>query len=209
MASVTYLICEFKQGHSSAFGVLFGRFFDYPADLARRRLRRERPMAQDGEDIAQLVFWELHRSVRQHRPMGEALCDKASLLTTLAALTRQQVRRQRRDHTRHRRDCRKSLLATDLPARRDMDPLDALLGSAAGHWQREIESGETMEQLLVLLPSDKHRTLVRLVARGHSSREIARELNCNVRTVERHVIAIRTIWQNHPAGRAFLSRCPE
>jgi DNA-directed RNA polymerase specialized sigma24 family protein len=208
MSSVTYLIGQFKQGQSSAFGVLFGRFFAYPVDLARRRLRGESTLPLDGEDIAQMVFWELHRAVRQHRPMGERLSDTASLLTTLASLTRQQVRRQRRDHTRQCRDCRKSRLAADLPVRGDTDPFAAILDPGASHRHGEIECRETIEQLLVLLPSAKHRTLVRLLSGGHSIPEIARELHRSVRTVERYVIEIRTLCQSHAAGQAFLRQCP-
>lgn len=164
-------------------------------------------MPQDGEDIAQLVFWELYRSVRRRGRMAEQLCDTASLLKTLATLTRQQVRRQRRDYTRQHRDCRKSRLAADLQTHGNMDLLDAVLGPAMANRQREIEFRETIEQLLVPLPSDKHRTLVRLVCRGHSIPEIAGELHRSVRTIERYVIEIRTIWQSLPAGQGFLSRC--
>jgi DNA-directed RNA polymerase specialized sigma24 family protein len=180
--------------------VLFGRFFSYPVDLARRRLRGDRPIPLDGEDIAQLVFLELYRSVRQQRPLGNRLCDSASLLTSLATLTCQQVRRQWRDHTRQCRDVRQLRLAADLPAIGDTDPLHEIFDQAALRWLREIESQETIEQLLVLLPSDKHRILVRLLSRGHSILEIAHELHRSVRAVERYVIEIRAIWQSRQAG---------
>src|ERR1700722_4663939 len=138
MASVTLLIGQFKQGSSSAFGLLFGRFLNYPVDLAQRRLKRGSRIPQDDDDIAQLVFWELYRSVRQHSPLRQRLCDTPSLLTPLATLPRQQVRRQWRDHTRQCRDVRLSRLATGLSAHEDTDPLDDTLYPAAFRWLRDI-----------------------------------------------------------------------
>jgi DNA-directed RNA polymerase specialized sigma24 family protein len=207
MASVTLLIGQFKQGRSSAFGILFGRFLNYPVDLARRHLKWRSRIPQDDDDIAQLVFWELYRSVRRHGRLGQRLCDTPSLLTTLATLTRQQIRREWRDHTRQCRDVRLSRLATDLSAKEDADPLDDALDPAAFRWLREIESQETMEQLLALLPSARYRTLVFLLIRGHSIPEIARELDRSVRAVQRYLVEIQTIWRSHPAGQEILSQC--
>ncbi len=209
MASATFLIGRFKEGHSSAFDDLLGLYYAYPVDLARRRLSRGRPMPEDGEDIAQLVFWELYRSVRQGRPLGDGLSDTASLLKTLALLTRQHVRREWRHHTRHCRDVRKSRLATDLVARTgDTDPLDAPATHATAFvWLRDIESQESIEQLLVLLPSAKHRTLVQLVLQGYSGPEIARELGCSVRTVQRYLLEIQAIWQRHREAQDVVPPC--
>jgi RNA polymerase sigma factor (sigma-70 family) len=204
MASVTFLIGQFKEGHSSVFGNLHQRFFPNLVKIARRGLARGSPIPLDGEDIAQRVFLELYRTVRQRRRMGECLCDTASLRTTLATLTHQQVRRQQRDHTRQCRDVRKTRLATDLSGREDTDPLNRVFDRATLRWLRDMESQETLEQLLAPLPSAKHRTVVQLLAQEYSVTEIARELDCSVRTVQRYLVEIRSIWQSHPAVQATL-----
>jgi DNA-directed RNA polymerase specialized sigma24 family protein len=206
MASVTYLISQFKQGNSAAFGVLFGRFFAYPTGLARRRLRGECPIPLEGEDIAQLVFWELHRAVRQDRSIGNLLCDTRSLLVALASLTRQQVRRQWRDHTRQCRDVQKTRLAIDLPARGDTEPFDRVFDTATFRWLHEIESKETIAQLLVLLPSAKYRTVVQLLIQGHGLQEIALALDRSLRAIQRYLVEIQAIWRSRPAGQAILSQ---
>lgn len=207
MASVTLLIGRFKQGSSSAFGILFGRFLNYPADLARRRLKPGSGIPQGDDDIAQLVFWELYRSVRQRCPLGLRLRDTPSLLTALATLTRQQVRRQWRDHTRQCRDVRLSRLATDLSANEGTDPLDGTLDQTAFRWLREIEFQETVEQLLTLLPSARYRTLVQLFILGHTIPEIALDLDRSVRAVQRYLVEIQTIWRSNPAVQDILPRC--
>jgi DNA-directed RNA polymerase specialized sigma24 family protein len=206
MSAVTFLIGQFKKGHSSAFEVLFERFFAYPFDLARRRGGRKYPIPHDNEDIAQLVFWELYRTVREKRPMGRRLCNTASLLTALATLTHQQVRRQWRDHTRQCRDSRRSRLASDLVAKGGGNPLDEFVDDTAFGWLREVESLEAIEQLLFLLPSEKYRTLVQCLMQGHGKSEVADTLDCSVRAVERYLVEIRTIWQRHPVGQEILSR---
>jgi DNA-directed RNA polymerase specialized sigma24 family protein len=204
MNSVTSLIGLFKQGKSSAFGALVGRFFGYPVDLARRRLGRETPIPQDGEDIAQMVFLELYCAVRQCRPMGDQLSDRTSLRIALATLTRQRIKREWRDHTRQRRDARKTKLAADLAGRGDSAPLEKILDPAASHGQRGIDAQDTVEHLLTLLPSARHRSLAHHLLSGHSIPEIARKMRRSVRTVERCRAEIQAIWRNHPAGQAVL-----
>jgi hypothetical protein len=140
MCAVAFLIGRFKKGHSSAFGVLFERFFAYPFDLARRRGGRMYSIPHDNEDIAPLVFWERYRTVREKRPMGRRLCNTASLLTALATLTRQQVRRQWRGHTQQCRDSRRPRIASDLVAKSGGNPVDEFVDDTASGWLREVES---------------------------------------------------------------------
>jgi DNA-directed RNA polymerase specialized sigma24 family protein len=202
MASVTLLIDRFKQGSSSAFGDLFGRFLRYPMRLVRRPGRTT--AHQDGEDIAQCVFWELYRAVREQRPLVEGLSDTTSLLVTLGTLTRQQLRRRWRDNTRQCRDVRRTVSASDLPPGGG-DPLEGLLHPRVVRWLRDVDSRETIEQLLALLPQPRHRTVVLLLLHGDSVPEVARALGRSVRAVQRYLVEIQGIWENHPDGRAFLA----
>jgi DNA-directed RNA polymerase specialized sigma24 family protein len=204
MASVTVLIGRFKQGSSSAFEELFSRFLPQAARLGDRSCSPGLAF-QDGEDIAQCVFWELYRAVRQQRPLAARLCDTPSLLTTLALLTRQQRRRTWRDSTRARRDARRTLHASDPRAATGADALHASLGGGAFAWAHEVQSRETLEQLLALLPEGRYRTVVHLLLQGHSVPEIALELRCSVRTVQRYLVEIKSHWQNHPEGRDALA----
>lgn len=188
MSAVTALIGRFKQGSSSAFADLFDRFFPHTVRLASAR---SAVSAHDEEDVAQCVFWQLFREVRGGRPLAERLSNTTTLLTTLALLTRQQLRRNWRDSTRKSRDIRLTWRASDLQTH-DLTP-----DHAATHWLRQIQSRESIEELFALLPDDRYRKTVELLLNGLSLPEIALELGRSLRAVQRYVAEIRALWQDH------------
>ena len=180
MVSVTLLIGRFKGGSSSAFGELFCQFFPHTARLAGRQSCSQASAFQDGEDIAQCVFWELYRAVRHGHPLAGSLRDTPALLSTLGMLTRQHVRRRWRDDTRLCRDFRRARTATDLRSAAGPNTLDQLVNDKAFRWLCEMQSRETIEQLLALLPKMRYRAVVHLLLKGHSVPEIAHELRRSV-----------------------------
>jgi len=173
--------------------------------LAGRRSCNQGSAFQDGEDIAQCVFWELYSAVRHQQPLAAHFYDTPTLLTTLAMLTRQHLRRRWRDGTRLCRDVRRARTATDLSTGAGRDPLDMFIHDKSFCWLNEIQSRETLEQLLALLPKAGYRAAVHLLLRGHSVAEIAQELGRSVRAVQRYLVEIRSIWENHPQGREILA----
>ena len=58
-----------------------------------------------------------------------------------------------------------------------------------------VEMQESLEQLLDLLPDDEYRAIANMRMEGHSNQEIAEELGCTERTVERRLQRIREIWE--------------
>ena len=84
MGSVTLLIGRFQRGSSSAFLHLFDRFLPQTTRLACRRFPSRDAVAQDAEDTAQCVFWELYRAVRHRGPLAANLRDTPTLLTALS-----------------------------------------------------------------------------------------------------------------------------
>jgi len=207
MGSVTLLIGRFQRGSSSAFGQLFRRFLPETERLASRRSRWPASRLKDGEDIAQGVFWELYRAVRQHRPLAAGLRDTTTLLKTLALLTRQHLRRRWRDETRLCRDVRRACGGTDLTAIAGADGLNNLFDDTGARWLCEVQSRETLEQLLLLLPEARYRKVVHLLLQGYTIAEVAREIHRGVRSVQRYLVEIRSIWCSHPIGREILSGC--
>jgi RNA polymerase sigma factor (sigma-70 family) len=204
MGSVTLLIGRVKQGSSSAFADLMGRFLPHQARQARRRLRGVRGGVQDAEDVAARTFWEFWQVITEERPLAATLSNTASLLRILATLTRQQVGRAHRDATRQCRD-----------ARRTVHPLDLAdgLGETALHEQgidpwpsflAALGSKEAVEALILLLPQERQRVLIRLRLEERSPTEIARQLQCSVRTVERLHEEILDLWRSHSEARKIV-----
>ena len=57
-----------------------------------------------------------------------------------------------------------------------------------------VEVAERCEFLLNRLPDETYRRIARCKLEGFSNLEIARELDCTPRTVERKLAQIRSIW---------------
>jgi DNA-directed RNA polymerase specialized sigma24 family protein len=85
------------------------------------------------------------------------------------------------------------------------DPLDQFGHDRGLSWLREIQSRETIEQLLALLPEARYRAAVHLLGQGYSVPEIAHDLGRSVRAVQRYLVEIRSVWQNHPQAREILA----
>jgi RNA polymerase sigma factor (sigma-70 family) len=204
MGTVTYLIGRVKKGSYSAFDGLVGRMFPDLARQACRRLRNNHTGVQDAEDIANATFWELWQVISEERPLAADLSNTASLLKILATLTRQQVGRAHRDATRQCRDARRTRRSLDLPAEQGgtslhepgTNPWPSFLGA--------LDSKETVETLIALLPREKQKTLIRLRLQGRSQADIADQWNCSVRSVVRLYAEIVDLWRSHPAGRRIV-----
>ena len=57
-----------------------------------------------------------------------------------------------------------------------------------------LQVSEESERLLGLLPDDSLRTLALLKMQGHTNDEVAEQLGCGKRTVERRLALIRKFW---------------
>ena len=72
-----------------------------------------------------------------------------------------------------------------------------LLAFTAGGAAPDIPAlvADETENLLASLPDTTAEQIVRLKLQGYTHEEIADELDCNVRTVERRLKQIRELWQ--------------
>jgi DNA-directed RNA polymerase specialized sigma24 family protein len=198
MGSVSYLIARLKNGSASAFEGLMGRYYSRQVRQARRRLHSAPAGIQDAEDVAAVAFWKLWQGVIQRRAVGTFLSDTTSILKVLATLTRDQVNRAGRHALANCRDCRRTVA---LPDRNEAGPtIHELATNPWPGFVGAIESREEVAGLTALLPTDRHRTLVRRVIEGRGLHEIATELQCSVRTVQRLYAEIADIWRSPPGS---------
>jgi RNA polymerase sigma factor (sigma-70 family) len=204
MGSVTYLIGRLKNGSSSALAHLMERYYPRQVRQARNRLRGAPASVLDADDVATVAFWELWQAVTHGRPLSRFLSNTQSLLIALATLTRDQVSRARRDAGRACRDARRTVHALTGYPDADNALVDALGTDPWPVVLQALESREAVDTLIALLPQQRQKTLVRLLLDDRPLADIARELDCSVRTVQRLYAEVVDYWRSHSAARKAL-----
>lgn len=176
--SITLLYQQWRQGEQTSLGALIERFRPRLLALAHSTLGGRVPRLADAEDALQsamISFWE---QVEQGR-FDEQL-DRNDLWNLLGLIT---VRKAIKLNVRARAQKRGGgQVVTGLP----LDEMAA--GGAAA--SPEILCTEMLE---LLDPDVRAFALLRLM--GHRNREIADELQCTERKVERKLQLVRAIWE--------------
>jgi DNA-directed RNA polymerase specialized sigma24 family protein len=156
---------------------LWGRYFHRLVQLARTRLQNLRRAAADEEDVALNAFDSFCRGAEQGR--FERLLDRSDLWQLLAVIT---VRK-----------------AIDL-RRREKQPLgpepdfEQVL-SREPTPEMASETADECRRLFDLLGDPELRSIALWKMDGDTNEEIAERLSCVVRTVERRLGVIRSIWE--------------
>lgn len=175
--AVTVWINQLKEGERAPVAQLLERYFQRLVQLARARLRNRPGLVDYDEDVALSAFKSLCLGAERGR--FPRLDDRDDLWRLLALLT---VRK-----------------AIDLQRRRraagetgDAD-VEQLL-SREPPPELAAELAEDYRGLLDRLGDDRLRTVALLKVEGYSNEEIARQLGCGLRSVERKLHRIRTLW---------------
>lgn len=175
--SITMLYQQWRDGRSEALGELISRFWPRLMALANSTLSGRIQRVSDAEDALQsamISFWE---------QVGEGgfrpEMDRDDLWNVLGLITvRKALKIQEKERTQKRGGGR---VVSGL----DLDHSPAPVSDA--------EFDLLCTELLELLEPDlRSFALLRLL--GHKNREIAVELGCTERKVERKLQLIRTIW---------------
>jgi DNA-directed RNA polymerase specialized sigma24 family protein len=176
MVSVTPVIARFRDGSASAFADLFALFYVRQVRQAEAALAGSLSLSE-GEDIALDAFHCLWREGTTGKFPG-SLDNTQSLLAILHLLTTQQARRAKRYDRQGKRDVRKTVaLSDDLKC---VEVFDAF--------------GQNPARLIELLPpaiTPRQRSILLLYADGKSTTDIATQLRCGKRTIDRELAAIR------------------
>jgi len=191
--SVTDWINALKDGDQRAAQQLWQRFVDRLLEIARNRLRHSPRRAADEEDVVVSAFDDLCRGVQEGRFPN--LYDRGDLWQVLVMLTERKATSQRR---------------RELAAKRGGGKVrgDSILGrvgkSDDGETEQLVDTMATPElaiqiadELGELLDKLNDWTLVRIAVdklHGYTNEEIADRLDMSLRSVERKLRLIRTIW---------------
>jgi DNA-directed RNA polymerase specialized sigma24 family protein len=192
--SVTRWVSDLKAGdRSEAARLLWQRYFERLARLAQGRLQRAARGPADGEDVALSVFDSFFQGVAAGR--FPDLGNRDDLWRLLVTITARKAHNQRRNEGRQKRGggrlVGEGALAGADPMGEDFmaqvvgdEPTPEFAAMMADEYRRLFGS----------LADESLRVVALLKLEGHSNEEIARTLDCGLRTVERKLEVIRKRW---------------
>lgn len=169
--------------HEDASKRLWDRYFARLAGLARGRLRSISCAPADGEDVALNAFDSFFRGAAAGR--FDRLEGRDDLWRLLVVIASRKARNLRRDENRLKRG--------GLVDFQDPGVLDAVAGDDPSPEFAVLVADES-RRLFEGLSDDSLRRVVRLKLEGFSNEEVAKTLDCGLRTVERKLAVIRMRW---------------
>jgi RNA polymerase sigma factor (sigma-70 family) len=194
--SVTQLLQGFCDGDGEAFAGLHARYWPTLVAIARQKLRYVSRRAADEEDVAQQAFWSFYQSVRSGR-----LPNLVSRHDVLAALTHitvckaiNQIERELGTAKRGKGRVRGESALDYLVGQSSARPGLQQVAESACLPDEEVLLRDCYDHYLSRLP-ESVREVARLHLAGLSNREIAEELDCVERTVERKLALLRGQWR--------------
>jgi len=191
--SVTRWIGPLKAGEVEAAQALWDRYFDGLVRLARRRLRDAPLAAADEEDVALSAIHCLCRGAAAGR--FPQLADRDNLWRLLATIAAQKAIDLQRRETREKRGGGKTRGEVELAAGDNEASLVAQVVGREPSPEFAAQLDEEYRRQLDRLEDDGLRQIAVWKMEGYENDEIARRLECGVRTVERKLGVIRAIWQ--------------
>lgn len=187
--SVTGWIDQLSDGNEQAAEQLWQHISARVRDFARHKLDAETRRRYDEHDAANSAFHSLCRGLAEGRMQAE---NRDALWGLLAVITSRKISAQRRLLNRQKRG------AGDVRGESGFAELGPTgINSIAGNQITPdvlAEISESCAQLLNVLPDETMKTIVLLKFQGAKNGEVATELKCTRRTVERKLERIRRIW---------------
>jgi RNA polymerase sigma factor (sigma-70 family) len=192
--SVTVWIEELRtESREDAWQRLWERYFPSLVVHVQTRFRKMTRGVADAEDVALSAFLDLCQGTAAgHFPDLDSRDDLWKLLLTIA--DRKAQKWQRRERAK-KRGGNSVVQESALPS---IEPLcDGILAKVVSTEPTPEDRAimtEEFQQLFDALADDSHRVVALLKLEGHSNEEIALELDCGLRTVERKLELIRKRW---------------
>lgn len=196
--SVSCWITRLKQGNADAAGKLWDVYFRRLTGLASARLGRQPRRLADEEDVALSVFDSLCRGAA--RGNFPKLTDRDNLWALLVVITSRKVCDYVTAERAQKRGGGQVRAASDLAEEslREAAALDAVL-SREPTPDMTASFDEECDRLLQLLEPDLRQLALGKLA-GATNEELATELQCGLRTIERRLTLIRKIWKEAATG---------
>jgi len=191
--SITHWIAALKGGDDDAARRLWEAYFERLVALARGHVGMAASGGSDAEDVAQSVFKSLCLGVE--RGKFPRLNDRDNLWALLVTMTayksRDLIRRERFLKRGGGRVLNEGALAE---SQEPVTYMEEVVGRAPTP-EFVVQVAEQCELLLSRL-SDVRRRTAELKLQGFTNQEIAEQMDCGVRTVERRLNAVRLSWMD-------------
>jgi RNA polymerase sigma factor (sigma-70 family) len=195
LGSVTHWIERLKTGDPDAAQKLWERYFQQLVALARQRLRGAPRRAADEEDVALSAFESFRKRAEQGRFPN--LADRDQLWRLLLTMTvhkaQRLIEREKAAKRGGGRVLDEAALAGPASTGNGLALLQ-IIGSEPTP-QMAAQLAEECQRLLKVLGNDNLQTVAQLRLEGYTVEEIAAQLDCVPRTVQRRLRAIRKIWE--------------
>ncbi len=188
--SITQAFEQFRAGDARAAADLWQRFLPRLTALARKTLAGRPQRAADADDAVQSAF----ASFCQRAGQGEfgELLRRDDLWSLLGVMTVRKSLKQIRHETAAKRGGGAVLDETQLVSPHGGPTQLAELAAAMPAQEFDLRC----EELLAML-DDELRRIAMLRLLGYPNREIAGQLNCTERRIERKLQIIRLRWEEH------------
>jgi DNA-directed RNA polymerase specialized sigma24 family protein len=192
--SVSYWLERLKAGDAAAAQPLWECYFQRLVGLARQKLLGAPRRAADEEDVALSAFDSFCRRAEAGR--FPRLHDRDDLWRLLVTLTTHKAVDLRRHEARHKRGSREAGAAAppspsgspweadELEQQLSREPTPAFAAQVAEECQR----------LLGRLTEPSLRAVALAKMEGYTNAEIAAQLGCGLRSIERKLQVIRGLW---------------
>ena len=185
-ASVTQWIAGLKEGQASAAERLWEHYFHRLVGLARAKLTSSQPRVADEEDVALSAFKSLCLGAADGR--FPQLRDRDNLWPLLVVLTV----RKARDLVKHERRQKRGGGVKTSRLDSNQAEWEAIVSQQPSP-EFSVMVAENCERLLETLDG-AHRRIALLKLEGYTNAEVAEQLNCGLRTIERRLELIRRTW---------------
>ena len=200
VTSVTQWIDRLKAGDPDAAQKLWERYFRRLVGLAKKKLRTAPRRAADEEDVALSAFDSFCRGAEQgHFPQ---LHDRLDLWQLLVLLTARKAVDLAQHERRQKRGGGAVLDEAALPGPKGSSAQTAGFEQIEGPEPTPAFAAQVAEEysrLLDRLDSPELRTVAMRKVEGYGNEEIAEQLGCGLRTVERRLRLIRSVWEQEEA----------
>jgi DNA-directed RNA polymerase specialized sigma24 family protein len=197
---ITPWLSSLRRGNPAAAQRIWDRYFTRLVVLARKKLRGRRLGVADEEDVAISAMDTLCRNAREgHFPQ---LADSDGLWRLLVVITARTAMHVLRDERRRKRDPRGAQTAiTGRNNRGDLPDCQTMIEEFVGNEptpQFAAQVSEEYQRLLKLLDAEQQAIAISKLE-GLTNADIAVRINRSLRTVERKLGLIRSIWLQEPA----------
>jgi DNA-directed RNA polymerase specialized sigma24 family protein len=191
---VTIWLGRAAGGDERTIQEIWQRYYDKLVQLARRKLGPVGRRAADEEDVALSAFHSFYRGAASGR--FPQLADRHDLWKLLVTITCRKAIAQIKGATAQKRGGGTVRGESIFQQRGESESIGGIGQILGDEPTPELAAmvAETCGNMLEQLDDDLLRQVAVMKMEGYSNDEIAAELNCVTRTIERKLARIREIW---------------